>query len=143
VGPTRYFLNALIRVKLIEPRNRHRPAVFLRTREGDAPDVLLCDLVSKQTILRMAQVASEIDCKQNRPTEVSLLEQISTQPGSNPEFYSLFFPDFFAAAQRFRIASAILFRAAADIPLLFFGLPAAGVGLFVLPGGRPRRLGPT
>lgn len=57
-------------------------------------------------------------------------------------YYNRFLPDFFAAAQRFRIASAILFLAAADIPRLFFGPPAAGAGLVLVPGGRPRRLPP-
>ena len=41
------------------------------------------------------------------------------------------------AAQRFRIASAIRLRASADILRLFFG--ATPAGLFVLPGGLPRR----
>ena len=57
-------------------------------------------------------------------------------------FYSLFFPDFFAVAQRFRIASAIRLRAAADMPRFFAGMAAAGVDLFELPGGRPRRFPP-
>jgi hypothetical protein len=54
--------------------------------------------------------------------------------------YNLFLPDFLAAAQRLRIAAAIRLRAATDIPLFFADLAAAGVGLFALPGGRPRRL---
>jgi hypothetical protein len=54
-------------------------------------------------------------------------------------YYSRFLPDLFAAAQRFRIDSAILFLAAADIMRVFLG-PPAGAGLFLVPGGRPRRL---
>jgi hypothetical protein len=54
-------------------------------------------------------------------------------------FYNRFLPDFFAAAQRFRIASAMRLRAAVDIPRLFFGPPAR---LFILRGGRPRRFPP-
>ena len=49
-------------------------------------------------------------------------------------YYSLFLPDFFAAAQRFRVASAMRFRAAADIRRR-----GVGVDLLALPGGRPRR----
>jgi len=52
--------------------------------------------------------------------------------------YSFFLPDFFAAAQRLRMASAIRFRAAADM-IRRVGAFDAGVDLFVLPGGRPRR----
>ena len=48
--------------------------------------------------------------------------------------YSRFFPDLFAAAQRFRMASAMRLRAAGDM-LRFFG-----AAFFALPGGRPRRL---
>jgi len=53
-------------------------------------------------------------------------------------FYSLFLPDFFAAAQRAFIAAAIRLRAAGDIPRRF--RPVVEVDRFVLPGGRPRRL---
>lgn len=49
--------------------------------------------------------------------------------------YRLFFPDFFAAAQRLRIASAMRFRPAADIVRRF-----GTMMLFLLPAGRPRRL---
>src|ERR1039458_1276378 len=52
-------------------------------------------------------------------------------------FYSRFLPDFFAAAQRFRIPSARRLRAAADIVRPLRGPFVAG--LLVLPGGRPRR----
>jgi hypothetical protein len=78
--------------------------------------------------------------KKNRLTQVSLLQQDFCDPILMLAFYSRFLPDFFAAAQRFRIASAIRLRPAADIPRLFFGPRAAG--LFTLPGGRPRRLPP-
>jgi hypothetical protein len=53
-------------------------------------------------------------------------------------FYSRFLPDFFAAAQRFRIPSARRLRAAADIVRRFFGAEVAA-GLLILPGGLPRR----
>jgi hypothetical protein len=53
-----------------------------------------------------------------------------------------FLPDFFAAAQRRRIASAIRFRAAADM-IRRLGALDAGVDLFALPGGRPRRFAPV
>ena len=56
-------------------------------------------------------------------------------------FYSLFLPDFFAAAQRAFIAAAIRLRAAGDIPRRF--LTGAEVDRFVVPGGRPRRLPET
>ena len=55
------------------------------------------------------------------------------------QYYNRFLPDLFAAAQRFRIDSAILFLAAADIMRVFV-CPPAGAGLFLVPGGRPRRL---
>jgi hypothetical protein len=83
-----------------------------------------------------------IRAKQNRPTEVSLLERIFSWSGSSSDFYSFFFPDFFAAVQRLRIASAMRLRAAADIPRFFAGRAAAGADLLVLPGGRPRRFPP-
>ena len=56
-------------------------------------------------------------------------------------FYSLFLPDFFAAAQRAFIAAAIRLRAAGDIPRRF--LTGAEVDRLVVPGGRPRRLPET
>ena len=59
-------------------------------------------------------------------------------------FYSRCLPDLFAAAQRFRIASAIRLRAAADMVRRFFEAPTAfaevAVVLLVVPGGLPRRL---
>jgi hypothetical protein len=59
-------------------------------------------------------------------------------------FYSCCLPDLFAAAQRFRIASAIRLRAAADMVRRFFGAPTdfaeLAVALLVVPGGLPRRL---
>lgn len=67
----------------------------------------------------------------NRLTIVSLFEQISN-PWPGYFFRAL------TAAQRFRIASAIRLRASADILLLFTGPPP--IGVFLLPGGLPRRL---
>jgi hypothetical protein len=57
-------------------------------------------------------------------------------------YYNRFFPDFFAAAQRFRIDSAMRLRAAGDIMRRCFWAPVAVAidGLLLLPGGRPRRL---
>jgi hypothetical protein len=54
-------------------------------------------------------------------------------------YYNRFLPDLFAAAQRFRIDSEILLLAAADIMCVFLA-PPAGAGLFLVPGGRPRRV---
>jgi hypothetical protein len=51
-------------------------------------------------------------------------------------FYSRFLPDFFAAAQRFRIASAIRLRTGADIIRVL--RVRLATGLLLLPGGRPR-----
>ena len=79
--------------------------------------------------------------KTGRP-EVSLLERnlYMARP-----FYNRFLPDFFAAAQRFRIPSAMRLRAAADM-VRFFGAATATaelpVALLALPGGRPRRFPP-
>ena len=80
-----------------------------------------------------------ISTKQKQADAVSLSERVVSFPWPRTPIYSLFLPDFFAAAQRLRIASAILFRDAADM-IRRFGALAAGVDLFALPGGRPRRL---
>jgi hypothetical protein len=59
-------------------------------------------------------------------------------------FYNRPFPDFFAAAQRLRIDSAMRLRAAVDMVRRSLATPAGAAvvaaGLLVLPGGRPRRL---
>jgi hypothetical protein len=59
-------------------------------------------------------------------------------------FYNRFLPDFFAAAHRFRIPSAMRLRAAADMVRLFGARPAVAelvLALLVVPGGLPRRFG--
>jgi hypothetical protein len=105
--------------------NRHSLAAFRATFTADL-----------SALLRTALTLSCIS-KQNRPTEVSLSERVIFF-GPDHVDHSCFLPDFFAAAQRFRIASAIRLRAAADI-VRFLGALDTGVELFLLPGGRPRR----
>jgi hypothetical protein len=82
------------------------------------------------------------DSKLKRPTEGQPAEAEILMARS---FYNRFLPDFFAAAQRFRIASAMRLRPAADIMRRHFGAMAPVVvdGLLLLPGGRPRRLPPV
>ena len=64
--------------------------------------------------------------------------------GVSANYPILVFPAFFAAAHRFRMASAILFRAAALIPLRFGGAAVsaeADIADAAFFGGRPRLFG--
>jgi hypothetical protein len=74
-------------------------------------------------------------CRLKEKADISV--SLPGQRLRRPEYYNRFLPDFFAAAQRPFIASAIRLRAAADMPRR-----RAGVDLPPLPGWRPRRLTP-
>ena len=93
--------------------------------------------IDTATNTRPVSVAAASACTDRN----ELQSAIGRLPGPWPGFsiYSFFLPDFFARAQRLRIASAIRFLAAADM-IQRFGVVGAGVDLFALPGGRPRRL---